>query len=116
MVKRVEAMKNEIRERMRDGNGSVEILHILNSEEMKGKVRMFAKVTLNPGCSIGLHQHNDEEEAYYILKGKGRVVDSGTESLVQAGDVVLTGNGASHAIENVGCEPLEFMAVVMLYG
>ncbi|NLG88231.1 MAG: cupin domain-containing protein [Clostridiaceae bacterium] len=115
MIKKAEEMKSEIRERLRGGNGNVELLHILNTDEMKGKVRLYAKITLNPGCSIGTHQHVDEEEAYYILKGTARVNDNGTEKIVKPGDVVLTGDGASHSIENAGDEPLEFIAVVMLY-
>jgi len=116
MIKRMHEMKTEIREQMRGGKGSVELVHILNKDEMKGKVRLFAKIVLNPGCSIGLHEHVDEEESYYILKGKGTVTDNGKTSSVQAGDVILTGGGASHSIENTGDEPLEFIAVVMLYG
>lgn len=115
MIKRMQEMKTEIRQQMRGGKGSVEIIHILNKEEMKGKVRLFAKIVLNPGCSIGLHEHVDEEEAYYIIKGKGMVTDNGQTLPVQAGDVILTGDGSSHAIENTGDEPLEFIAVVMLY-
>jgi len=115
MVKRMQEMKTETREQMRGGKGSVELVHILDREEMKGKVRLFAKIILNPGCSIGLHEHVDEEEAYYILRGKGTVTDNGKTTEVQEGDVILTGNGGSHSIENTGDEPLEFMAVVMLY-
>lgn len=115
MIKRMAEMKSEIREQMRGGKGSVELIHILNREEMKGKVRLFAKIVLNPGCSIGLHEHVDEEEAYYIVKGNGTVTDNGKTAEVQAGDVILTGDGASHSIENTGDEPLEFIAVVMLY-
>lgn len=115
MIKRIDEMKTEIREQMRGGKGSAEIIHILNKEEMKGKVRLFAKIVLNPGCSIGTHQHVDEEEAYYILEGTGLVVEDGNERQVKAGDVILTGGGASHSIENNGDKPLIFMAVVMLY-
>ncbi len=115
MVKKMEQMKKEIREKMRGGNGSIEILHILEKEEMKGKVRMFARVTLNPGSSIGEHDHVGEEEAYYILKGTAQVNDNGILKTVHAGDVILTGDGAYHAIENTGDEPLEFMAVILLY-
>ncbi|ANW99037.1 cupin [Thermoclostridium stercorarium subsp. thermolacticum DSM 2910] len=115
MVKRASEMKTELREQMRSGKGSVELIHILNREEMKGKVRLFARIVLNPGCSIGLHEHVDEEEAYYILKGKGIVTDNGQTTEVQAGDVILTGDGGTHSIENNGDEPLEFIAVVMLY-
>lgn len=115
MVKKFEQMKTEIREKMRDGKGSVELLHILEKEEIKGKVRLFARVTLNPGCSIGEHDHIGEEEVYYILRGTAQVNDNGVMKTVHAGDVILTGDGAFHAIENAGDEPLEFMAVVMLY-
>jgi mannose-6-phosphate isomerase-like protein (cupin superfamily) len=115
MVKKINNMKTEIREKMRGGKGNVKLLHILNKEEMKGKVRLLAKIALNPGCSIGTHEHIDEEEAYYILKGKGMVNDNGTERNVSEGDVILTGDGASHSIENTGDEPLEFIAVIMLY-
>jgi len=115
MIKKAEEMKLEIREKMRGGSGNVEILHILNMDEVKGKVRLFAKITLNPGSSIGMHQHEGEEEAYYILNGIARVNDNGTEKIVKPGDVVLTGNGASHSIENAADEPLEFIAVILLY-
>lgn len=115
MIKKADDMVTEIREKMRGGTGSVKLLHILNKEEIKGKVRLFAKIVLEPGCSIGTHEHVDEEEAYYILRGTGTVCDDGTNRTVQAGDVVLTGNGASHSIENTGNEPLEFLAVIMLY-
>lgn len=115
MVKQVEKMKTEIREKMRGGKGSVELLHILEQDELKGKVRLFAKVTLNPGSSIGEHDHVGEEEAYYILKGTAQVNDNGVLKTVHAGDVILTGGGAYHAIENAGSEPLEFVAVIMLY-
>lgn len=115
MVKKIEEMRTEIKEKMRGGNGSVEILHILEKDEMKGKVRLFAKVTLNPGASIGVHDHIGEEEVYYILKGTGTVNDNGTEKVVHVGDAILTGNGAFHAIENTGDEPLVFMASIILY-
>lgn len=115
MIKKAEEMRLEIREQMRGGNGKAEILHILNIDDIKGKVRLFAKITLNPGCSIGMHQHEGEEEAYYILSGTARVNDNGTEKIVKPGDVVLTGNGASHSIENAADTPLEFIAVIMLY-
>lgn len=115
MIKRADDMITEIREKMRGGAGNVQLVHILVKEEIKGRVRLFAKIVLEPGSSIGMHEHVDEEEAYYILKGTGMVWDGGTKMTVHAGDVILTGDGASHSIENTGNEPLEFLAVVMLY-
>lgn len=115
MVKRAKDMEMEIREQMRGGKGQVEILHVFKKEELKGKVRLCAKITINPGCSIGLHEHINEEEIFYILNGRGIVDDNGTRKEVAAGDAILTGGGASHSIENTGSEPLEIMAVILLY-
>ncbi|AEV68877.1 cupin domain-containing protein [Acetivibrio clariflavus] len=115
MIKRADEMVKEIKEQMRGGKGSVEILHIFKQEELKGKARLCAKITINPGCSIGLHQHDNEEEIFYVVKGKGTVDDNGTLSEVKAGDAILTGNGASHAVENTGDEPLEMIAIILLY-
>lgn len=77
MLKRVEEMKKEIRERMRDGKGSVELQHVFIQDELTGKCRLFARVTLKPGCSIGTHTHDREEEIYYIISGTATVDDNG---------------------------------------
>lgn len=108
-------MINEIRTRMRDGTGEVEILHIFKKEEMKGKARLFAKIRLKKDCSIGFHNHENEEEVYYIIKGKGIVEDNGEEAEVSEGDAILTGGGSGHSIRNTGDTPLEFLAVILLY-
>ncbi len=49
MIKKAEEMKLEIREQMRGGNGNVEIMHILNIDEMKGKGPAVCKNHAEPG-------------------------------------------------------------------
>ncbi len=108
-------MEKEIRERMRDGDGEVEIQHLFREDEITGKARLLARLRLQKNCSIGLHRHDDEEEVYYILSGKGVVTDDGKEHQVGPGDAVLTGGGGSHSIRNSEEEPLDFVAVILLY-
>jgi len=108
-------MEKEARERMRGGSGSVEFLHIFRKEELKGKVRLLARLRLRTGCSIGYHAHEGEEEVFYILSGTGIVTEQGVTSTVGPGDAVLTRGGESHSIENQGAEPLEFIATILLY-
>jgi mannose-6-phosphate isomerase-like protein (cupin superfamily) len=115
MIKRMGDMEKEVRERMRGGTGSVEFLHIFLKEELKGKVRLLARLRLRTGCSIGTHTHEGEEEVFYILSGTGLVTEHGVTSTVGPGDAVLTGGGESHSIENQGTEPLEFIATILLY-
>jgi mannose-6-phosphate isomerase-like protein (cupin superfamily) len=107
-------MKVDEMERMRGGDGSARLTYLLDGSTQKN-ARMFAEVTLNPGCSIGYHQHNSETEYYFILSGTGIVNDDGKEVEVKQGDSIITGNGASHSIKNAGAEPLVFHAVIVTY-
>jgi mannose-6-phosphate isomerase-like protein (cupin superfamily) len=106
-------MAKEVRERMRDGTGSVEVLHVFRTEELAGKARLLARLCLRQGSSIGYHRHEKEEEIFYILRGSGVVNDNGRTVRVGPGDAVLTGGGAGHSIENRDEEPLELMAVIL---
>lgn len=115
MIKKANEMMKEIREQMRGGKGEAEIIHMFQQDEYKGKARLFARINLEPGSSIGIHPHIDEEEIYYIVEGKGMVDDNGDKREVESGDAVLTGDGASHSIENTGDETLSFVAVIVLY-
>jgi len=114
MIKRKQDMQKEVREKMRGGKGQAEILHIFRKEEMQARMRLHARMRLEPGSSIGYHTHEGEEEVFYILSGTGQVSDSGAITTVGPGDAVLTGGGGGHAIENTGTEPLEFIATIFV--
>jgi mannose-6-phosphate isomerase-like protein (cupin superfamily) len=107
-------MKTEDREKMRDGEGITHFTYLLDGSSQKN-ARMFAEITLNPGCSIGYHKHESETEYYFVLSGSGTVNDDGKELTVGPGDSVITGNGASHSIKNTGADPLVFHAVIVTY-
>ena len=113
MVTRRNLMKTEVKEKMRGGEGRAELVHLVNCENEKN-IRLLAELTLQPGCSIGSHSHETETEYFIILSGSGMVNDNGVETPVQAGDVIITGNGASHSISNTGVVPLVFYAKYFL--
>ena len=115
MIKNTEQMQKEIRENMRGGGGSVEILHWFQPGEYNGKARLLAKITLREGCGIGTHTHDGEEEIFYIIKGTGVYDDNGVVKAVTAGDVTITKDGASHSIKNESTEDLLFVAVILTY-
>jgi len=108
-------MVRELRSNLRGGEGEVEFIHLFTQEEMGSKTRLFAKIIIPPGASIGFHEHHGEEEIYFILQGSGLVNDDGREVKVGPGDAVLTGGGAGHSIANVGDGPLTMVAAVLLY-
>ena len=96
------------------GRGLARVNHIVPAEELYGHGRMYAKVELLPGSSVGWHRHEGETEPYYILSGKGVFVDDdGSRTEVGEGDVCTILPGQCHAIVNSSeTENLVFMALI----
>ena len=104
----------EYREHMRDGDGTVKLTGFINGpEELCGKGRMFSKITLEPGCSIGFHIHEKDSELFYFLSGTGEYSDNGEICTVSAGDVTICPAGTGHSSANKGDETLELIAVIV---
>jgi len=114
MIIRRNEMKKEIKEKMRGGEGSTQLTYLVDCENEKN-IRMLAEVKLEPGASIGKHNHESEAEYYLILSGKGIVNDNGADITVNAGDTIITKDGASHSIKNTGDVPLILHAVIVTY-
>ena len=106
-------MRRERKENMRGGDGHVLLDHILEKEALGEKCKMYARVTLEKGCSIGYHEHCGESETYFILSGHGFYNDDGTEQVVWSGDVTYTSDGHRRGISNAGEEDLVFMALIL---
>ena len=115
MIRQADDRKMEVRDRMREGPGSVTIRHFFEKSDFTAPVRLCAQLTLPAGAGIGMHTHTGEDEIYIVTRGSGLLDDGKQKSRVKAGDSVLTGKGASHAITNEGNEPLELIAVIACY-
>ena len=105
--------KAETRENMRGGDGAAILHHIVPKENLPGNCRLYSRITLDPGCSIGEHTHTGEAELFYILSGYAEMTDNGKPITLEAGDVCMTGNPGSHSIRNAGTELLEILAVII---
>jgi len=114
MIKRPEELRIEYKEHMRGGDGTVQLTHfIAGPEDLNGKGRLFSKITLNPGCSIGYHVHETDAELFYILKGTAEYNDGGEIKTVKAGDVTICPTGTGHGIANRTEEVVELVAVIV---
>ena len=117
MIRKKEDCKVEYREKMRDGNGTVELTSfIAGPEELNDKGRLFSKITLKSGCSIGFHIHENDSELFYILKGTAEYNDNGEIKTVSAGDVTICPAGTGHGIANNSEETVELVAVIVYAG
>ena len=115
MIKRADQMREEVRPRMRGGEGEVKIYHLFEPGEYRGHARLIARLVLAPGCSIGPHEHKEEEEVFYVLKGRARVTEDGASFELGPGEAAITGGGRTHALANIGEEDLEVLAVILTY-
>lgn len=113
MIRRDGQYATDLRSKMRGGDGVVRIEHFWDeAKELHGANRLFARLTLEPGTSIGFHRHEHEAEVFVVLSGIGEVDDDGTPGTVRAGDTILTADGAGHAIRCAGNDPLVLLAVI----
>ena len=114
MIRKAADCKTAYNEKMRGGNGIVEITNFATPEELNQKGRLFGKITLKPGCGIGYHVHEGETEMFYFASGSGRVCDDGEWYDVAAGDSMTTPGGHGHAVENNGETDLVLVAAIIL--
>ena len=96
-----------------NGKGKSYADKLMEGDEFTGAGRLYNIVTFPPKCSIGYHQHIGESETYYVLKGKGMFNDDGEMKEVGVGDVMYTGPGFSHGLENIGDEDLVIAAFII---
>ena len=68
--------------------------------------------TLEKGCSIGMHTHEDTSEIIYIISGKGKSICDGLTEYLEKGNIHYCEKGSSHTLINEHEEPLVFFAVI----
>jgi mannose-6-phosphate isomerase-like protein (cupin superfamily) len=107
-----EQMRREERSQMRGGTGTTALYHALEAEPVH-HMRLLGEICLPPGASIGSHAHEGEREYFFFHQGRGRVNDNGVEKTVKPGDIMVTGEGASHSVSNTGSEELAFFAIII---
>lgn len=115
MIKRKEEMIPDIKVNMRGGDGQVVVTPVLNKGEYNGSSRLVATIVLEPGCSIGAHVHENEEEIFYIIEGQATYDDNGETVILNPGDSCVCLASQSHSIANRGTETLKVFAVILTY-
>lgn len=74
------------------------------------KITYVSLAQLQPGLSYEPHKHEDHEEVYYIIKGKGRIKIGNENAKFRDGDVIYIPEKMMHSITNEGDEVVEFLA------
>ncbi|MGI5951397.1 MAG: cupin domain-containing protein [Brooklawnia sp.] len=108
-----EQMETDHRDNMRGGEGTVTLEHIMAKDELLGHGRLFAFMTVPVDATVGLHQHDNEQEYYLILSGHGRYQHDNDFYDVGPGDLVSVDDHHSHGLVNTGEEPIEAIALIL---
>ena len=111
MITRANEQSKSVREYMRGGKKHVELTAL--SKELPENARLFSKLTLIPGASIGYHVHENETELFYFVSGRARVRDDDDFFDLTPGDAMATSSGHGHAVESIGTEPLVLVACII---
>lgn len=110
-----ETLKTWDREKVAGGEGTLygKFSFTRNDAAATHAIKEIGWMTLQPGASIGMHKHENNEDAYIIISGEGLFTDSnGKETPVKGGDITLARKGQSHALKNTGKVPLIFLDVI----
>lgn len=113
MYHKSEDLTHVFNENMKGGTGTVEIIHSVVAGDYQSNAKMIAKLILRPGCSLGYHNHEDEEEIITIISGIADYNDNGTKVALSEGDTCVCLSGNYHSIANASqTEDLVLMAVI----
>ncbi|MCI0420497.1 MAG: cupin domain-containing protein [Acidobacteria bacterium] len=96
---------------MHGGKGTVRYRRALGPEVFRSNWGYVDHVAIPSAGSLGYHRHDLQEEIYYVIAGKGRVVLNGETAEIAAGDAVPVRLREAHAFENVAPEDLELMVI-----
>lgn len=97
----------------RNGNGENYSKQLIGEEYFEGKINGFYVNALQSNSSIGIHQHDNNQEVYYILSGVGEYFDNGKWTTVAPGDLLLCNKEEKHALKNVQDSELKFIAFIV---
>ena len=113
MIRKEMDIQHKFVEHLKGGNGTVEIISSIQSDDHDSHLNLLARLILKPGCSLGQHRHDGEEEIVTILSGTALYNDNGSPIVLKAGDVCICRNGQEHGIGNASpTEDLEIFACV----
>jgi oxalate decarboxylase/phosphoglucose isomerase-like protein (cupin superfamily) len=117
MIRRKDEMHRSPLEKCHDGVGALDWLEVLSPAVQAGKgLRFLHDDVLPPGVSIGVHEHMDDEEYYYIVAGSGVMTLNDEEHEVTAGDITGVFPGGRHGLENTSESDLRVIVISVACG
>lgn len=87
----------------------------ITGAETEGRFAMVESVN-EPGLTLPLHLHRNEDEIFYVLEGRVRFTIDGRDVLGEAGTTVFLPKGVPHTWTVVGETPARMLTMLMPAG
>jgi mannose-6-phosphate isomerase-like protein (cupin superfamily) len=69
----------------------------------------LAEEVLPPGAAVTPHHHNQLEEIYYLVEGRGVMTVGDQQQEVAAGDAIYVPRHCRHTLKNTGDTPIRLL-------
>jgi len=117
-VNNIEEMAPDVCERSlrhaaRDKKGQTfrDTYYLLDPESSPSKnLKCGYTIVYADGKTTG-HSHEDQEEVYFVIQGRGRMIVGESEYDIRAGDALYVPFGVFHTTYNTGVLPLQLLWV-----
>ena len=105
--------KRSLRHRVasRDSEILRDTYYLIDPERSPSKNLTMGYTIIYPTGKTTGHAHDDMEEVYYFLTGRGKMMVGDDEYTIQAGDALYVPFGEYHVTYNTGNEPLAMVWV-----
>ena len=87
-------------ERNHGGTGPIEFRRLLTQSDFETPIDFVDYTIIPPGSTIGVHEHNGNEEIYFVVSGKPRINVDGQERRVERGSIAVVRSGQMHRLVN----------------
>lgn len=92
-------------------NGTTQQWRVFEDGECLSEIQKINFDILDAGLAMEPHEHENEEQIYFILGGLGTVTVGNESKDVSEGDVIQVPPKFSHTIKNRGTYPLRFFII-----
>lgn len=96
-------------------NGHIDILLSPDRVAMDHPIGLGTQ-TIAPGCHVREHAHDRNEEAVYVIEGRGRAVIDGESHPMVRGSAFFIGKNGRHMFINEGEAALTFLWLIVPNG
>ena len=87
-------------ERDHGGTGPIEFRRLLTRSDFETPIDFVDYTIIPPGSSIGVHEHEGNDEIYFIVSGKPRIDVDGCERRIEGGGIAVVRSGQKHSLVN----------------